>query len=348
MKYIIPIIFAIAILWSCATVKTSYIQMDVYKPAIITFPEDVKTVLLVDNAVFNTTVSEESEDEETLRIFTDTAKAALLRYIQLYISEEGYFDKIDVYPTILNHDINRGVKNLSISEIERLCKETGADALISFDKLEIPNSFKSEITYTPDNYEQLISGFGLVENTFSSLFRIYDKNGMLIDAIESEIPLVFYLVDEYDNKNAYAILMQMTVQALPHIADDITTKLIPTWSTQERVCFYMDKESETLIKENKWAEAAEKWGELFDGEKDKNKKVLYAYNIALANEYLGDIDNALWWIELAKEMAPVNSKEEEEYKVYGYASKSLQIALYVSDYYKILEKRYEDMLNAAE
>ena len=105
-------------------------------------------------------------------------------------------------------------------------------------------------------------------------------------------------------------------------ADAVTSSIVPSWKTDNR-WYYSDsskgmREATKMVLAGKWQEAADIWSELYDKEKNTNKKIRLASNIALANENLDDIENALAWINIAYDLLPQKSKSDLASQVFFY------------------------------
>ncbi len=132
--------------------------------------------------------------------------------------------------------------------------------------------------------------------------RVYALDGSQLSPPVAHLDSLFMdgLTDWSRLTNSIPEINKLVTDVSIKAADDVTSIFVPSWKTQDR-WFYSDnskeqKEAILLVKNGKWQEAAEIWGELFEKETNRKKKIRLASNIALANESLDDVDNALNWI----------------------------------------------------
>jgi hypothetical protein len=158
--------------------------------------------------------------------------------------------------------------------------------------------------YFPDEYDILSAHAG-------GVLRVYGADGTMMAQPVVYLDSLFLRglrISEVYNLNR--LVSEISVR----VADNLTSVFIPSWKTQERWIF-SDSSSEmktatTLVRQGKWEQAADVWGMMYDKETNRNRKVRLASNLALANECLDDIDNALAWITIAYELLPSKTQSE--------------------------------------
>lgn len=322
MKYILSFIILI-VFASCAT--TNYLTIDIKEPAAITFPKEVKNLLIVNNSASGEVSHEEERDPSLAILSNDSAKAIMLNSLTKFINEEKYFDNVGLYPKRTNDsDSIEKVNPLSPSKVRALIRENKADALISLDLFAVSAGVESASVYFFNDYSMLSAHVG-------SILRVYGVNGNLI-----ERPIVYldslFLSGEEDwsrRKNKIQELNGLISEISVRAADNLTSVFVPSWKTQTR-WFFSDGSSEmkqatAFVAQEKWEEAADIWGALYDKETKRDKKIKLASNLALANECLDDIYNAQAWITIAFDLLPDKSNSE--------------LALHILNYKDILGKR---------
>lgn len=307
MKYILTLIFLIAFA-SCAT--TNYLTIEVKEAAAVTFPNDVKNVLIVDNSASNTETESDENNSKLAVISNDSAKSIVLNSLKQFMNEEKYFDKVEIYPQKVNNASSiEETRPLGPSKARSLCRSNKADAIISLDLYLVSASVETESVYFFNNYSLLNAQVG-------SILRVYGTNGAMI------APPVVYMDSLFLEASENWSLKKSNINELNGLvteisvktADNLTSAFIPSWKTQER-WYFSDSSSDMkkatkFVLDGKWEEAADVWSSLYDKENNKNKKAKLASNLALANEYLDDIDNALAWISVAYDLLPVRSQSE--------------------------------------
>lgn len=304
MRYIFALMSLIA-LASCAT--TNYMTIEIKEAAVVTFPNNVKNVLIVDNtALEEEAENSDTEDPKSAIISNDSAKSIMLSSLKQFMNEEKYFDHVEV---INGYNSMEEEKPLSSSKVRSLCKDNNADAVISLDLHIVSVGVESENVYYFNDYSLLNAYTG-------SILRIYEANGTIISRPVVHMDSLFLQTsgDWTRNRNNLDELNGLISEISVKAADNLTSAFIPSWKTQER-WFFSDNSSEMIkaakyVAEGKWTEASDIWSALYDKESNANKKIKLASNLALANECLDDINNALAWISIAFELLPEKSTSD--------------------------------------
>lgn len=303
---IIAVTFA---LFSCTS--TNVLTIDVLNPAVISFSPDIVNVAIVDNAAV------QPDDEGHIMVdfnakiepqpaSTDTAKSVFKDALAQFMNEENYFNKIDIYPLNIRSDKDwEHALILSKGDISDICQEMDADAVISLDIFMTSSDLVLGKYKGPFNM-----GFSELKTKMGLSYRIFDKSGQLIAGPIAQIDSAFWNNLERNIPHRDDALKEMALIS----AENVSKKLIPYWEKQER-WYFSDgrsamKNAATFAKEGKWKEAAHIWGELYKVEKKDQQKIKLASNIALANECLDDIENALEWIRTAASLIPDKSDSD--------------------------------------
>lgn len=291
---------------SCAT--TNYINIDVKEPAAVTFPVEVKNVMIVDNSA---SIKDDANDPTKIFILTtDSAKAVMLNSLRTFMNEEKYFDSVTLYPVTTNKTENVDeAKPLSPARVRSICRQGKTDALIALDLFVVSAQLESENTVYFNNYSFLSSHIG-------TILRIYNQDGSQLSRPVVYLDSLFLEgnADWGNRLNSISAINNLVTDISIKAADNLTSAFIPSWKSQDRWYFSDNSKEMKLaskyVNEGKWTEAAELWSTLYENEKNKTKKTKLASNLALANECLDDIDNALFWINIAYDMLPTKSRSE--------------------------------------
>ena len=315
MKYVYSIIIAIFIFSSCVT--TNFITLDIREPATVSFPPEVTNVIIVDNSMSE----KDNNEEEGIGIMsTDSAKTILLNSLQQFMNEENYFSKVELYPYKIYKGHTGEIIPLSKRKVESICKEKGANALISLDFFAISAQLETENVAYFSNYSIMSAKLGTILRTYSDKGAEYGKPLGYIDSLfrggETDWSRINRNIPEINS-----LVSEISVLG----ADKITGHFIPSWKTKER-WYYSDNSAEMKkavksVNEGQWQQAADIWGKLYEKEEKTTKKIRLASNIALANESLDDIENAVNWINIAFDLLPKKSKSEL----------AIQVAIYQSE-----------------
>lgn len=316
MRYIILFFCAIFFLSSCNSTRLTTI--DVRKPAALTFPSDVANVVIVDNTPIETSSSKTSNNDVSI-IKLDSAKAITLEHLNQFMNEEKYFNRVELYPYRTNGSTLDEVTPLSTRKIQAICNEKKANALISLDLFTVSGQLDTEDTGYMSSYRLMAAKLGALVRVYSAEGELYTNPIVLLDSLYREEATSWGKID-----NNIPLLNELISELSVVAADHLTGKLIPSWEQQER-WFYSSNSSDMkkaakLAEANQWKEAAEIWISSYDKEENTNKKIRLASNLALAHEFLDDIDSAVQWINVAYDLLPNKSNSDLAFQVAAYKS----------------------------
>lgn len=317
-KYIF-IFFCIILIPSCTV--TNLVSIEVREPALISFENpQQKNIVIVNNSASQSSEGVEANGEalkDSSVMPTDTAKAIFTNSLRQYLSEENYFSKVELYPYPTNGGAANEVRSLSARKVQTICKEQNADVLLSLDLFIASASLESVNVEYFNNYSILSSQIGV-------LLKAYSLDGSLLAPPIAYVDSLFResSVSWNNMKNNIPEINDLVTEITMKAADAVTSSIVPSWKTDNR-WYYSDsskgmREATDMVVAGKWQEAADIWSELYDKEKNTNKKIRLASNIALANENLDDIENALAWINIAYDLLPQKSNSDLASQVFFY------------------------------
>lgn len=309
------IIVSLVFATSCASTK--YMTLDVLQPAHISFSEDIVNVGIVDNAGRVIDDNESDVSIEAKELITSKTKKILLESMTQFMNDEKYFNEVKLYPHALRTDKEYGRQlPASKSTLQQIAKDIDVDALVVVE------------TFDTQSGEKLINGSGWIFTAAiadaTMMFRLYNAAGDAMSSYMATKDSITWVGDPNTTKNDMTNYQQLALQ----LAETTTKKLIPYWETQERI-FYTDgtklmKEANKYAEKGKWADAAKVWGAAYEAQDKNNQKAKIAANIALANESLGDIPNAVEWIRIASNMLEGDKKSDEAIYINWYKIKLLE------------------------
>lgn len=303
MRKLFFIIIILSFFCSCGTVE--FVNLDVRKPAPVTFRPGTKKILIVDNSFKPETtdsVSIYGNPTELTNILLDSIRPTLTRTIAQFMNEEGIFDTVEVYPyypkPLYSYYQTDSLLELPLTkeEVQDICYRTESDALISLD-------FVAVVVDVP--FEQHLS------SKIGTIIRCYSADGDTLASpmtrIDSSLVINGFMDIEIE-------LPRLVYRNTVNIADIWVNSFIPKWEKQERVFFagypdYAHKATEMADK-GFWTGAYFIWAELFGKEKNQKKKIRYACNAALACEFMDDIPNAQKWIDSANDLLSEKDKDD--------------------------------------
>lgn len=301
--YILKIVPVIGLIFATSCTSTQYVSIDVLQPAKIDFADNIVNIGIVDNAG---AVLSDSTTADIIHlpeeVITSKGKDVFLRSLEQFMNEEKYFGQVILYPQAMRTDKNYGIQlPLMKSTIQNIAQKMDVDAIVSLEVFETKNG------------ETLVDGggwlFTAAQANTKIMFRIYDSSGTARSPIMLTTDSVTWMGDsgtKYDMRPYQELALQLS--------EGVSRQLIPSWETQERF-YYTDgtklmKTANKHVAKKEWAEAAKVWGAVFEAETDNARKAKAAVNIALANENLDDINNAVQWIKIASNTMAGNTNND--------------------------------------
>jgi hypothetical protein len=287
--------------------------MDIRKPAPVTFDENVRKILIVDNS-FRQMYPDSILAKDGLLVVSntliDTIRPIILNSVATFINEERLFDTVEVYPyypkPIYTYYENDTIYELPLTrdEIQDICYRTESDALISIDYIGL------EYVYQP--YTGLDNG--ALKSHMGIIARAYAYNGDTLGPPAGLVhPFSFTVHPNEEYKVAVREIDTLTKKNAIWMADNLVNHFIPKWERTERLFYTYDLGEEEKIKKlidsEDWSGAIYIWKERYENQKANNKKkITYALNIAMAYEFSDDMENALKWTNTADGLLKNNDK----------------------------------------
>jgi len=317
------IFLVIILISSCAT---RYVHMQAWKPAFITVPTEVQTILVLDRSI-----PENKEKDVIGSILSaslpgdrDASVQELFRGMQDQLAYSGRFQFVKATEQLAGNNVSSAFPNpLPWEEISYLCEKYEADAVIA---LEVYTT-RFIITNGTRIVTREVQGINM------PMPQIYAKGVASADiGIRFYDPTIQRIADEKlfsqnsdweasggNIADAVKLLIDKT-EALKQVSYDagvsygVRIAPIPIQITRE---FYQKpKRNFDLAKGRRqadarlWQEAAETWENGVNSAKRKAAGRL-AYNTAIAYEVLGEFDLALKWAQTA--YVDYGNKKAKEY-----------------------------------
>jgi hypothetical protein len=230
--------------------------------------------------------------------------------------ESGRFDAVVPKARNIDRLTNDDISNpLTHTYISTICKDFNVDAVLVLESFNEHLATTYRVTQDGVNYFKVYEA--ATDITYQSEWRLYRPD-------ELKPSVRFYVTDSIFWKDESSFLkdlyekMPLTKEAL--IGGGIASGLkmagyISTnWVSQSRMYFLTGKPeidaAVPLIKENKWAEAADLWAK-YAKTNSRRTRGKVEFNLALAAEMNGDLDQAIEWG--LKSFKTSYSKATEEY-----------------------------------
>ncbi len=284
--------FSFFVLSSC----TRHISVDVMHPAQIPIPKEMKKVLIVDRTQYEKGGGKQvgkalevlftgkpiGGDKYGKRGCMETLNKLLIQ------NERITYANVEVIEIKNNNKTYQNLVPIPPSFLDSVCDKYNADAVIS---LEFFNSFVPSRGFNDPNN---INGSDRAYVT--TKWRLYyPKDEKILDEIEFQTFGIGYSTRFFDVPSNYRAIYNAGAQA----ADWYLKRIVPSIYTESRMYYTSGNKEMKMAKKhvefNNWEQAKFLWESIID--QNDNPKLLRkaTYNIALAHEQLGNLDQALEW-----------------------------------------------------
>lgn len=252
-------------------------------------PDSIEKRLVANNRSFKKTFFDS--------IAADTAIQVAAREI---FASQRFDVVIPLERNVWRDDKGSGIlEPLDTASINELCKDFKVDGVLVLESFsEMVTRF---IRVLPANDRAVYKG--IIDLTYKSTWRFYQPR--------QNPPYLSFPVSGsiFWESSGYCYTLKEMYKKLPTTKEaliggalasamDIVDSITPKWVDETRY-YYITKNENIdaaipLIKMNKWVEAAEIWLK-YSSESDKSLRSMVEYNLALASEMTGDIDQAIEW-----------------------------------------------------
>lgn len=303
-----------ALLSACSSIN--YIGIETYNPAEVTFPKDVNKLLIVNNAVaqpddWGYKLIMQGKEESDARAKADSALFDACKSLGKAIVDASFFNDVLLYNHGYRQDKNVHIDaKLTAEQVADLCEETGADAVISVDRLLF--NMKKDVT------DLGVYVTGIIDVKMDGVVRTY------LPGRELPIATVHYNDSTSWGESAETTSILNKILPTPEEALRISgeyfglkiySNFVPHWQKETR-WYYSDigsrwKEASAYAEKEKWAEAEIRWNTIYKNSKKGDKRAKSASNLALCCEMKGDLVKALEWATISYDLFKENKKDKE-------------------------------------
>ena len=291
-------------LTSCLiTEQVSELQVEIMKPGLFIFPENIKNVAVFkrdmyhsDTSVFKYLNTEDIVIDTTIK--SSNLSNLCVDAVASYFREEGYFQNVKNYRDSLNSKWN---SNSVIDTPDELFNKSKSDILIFLDFFKFYDIMISKSTnhlYTAACLSWTIT----IKNDTAAY--IYNQ----IDTLDyNDWQLKSFNLE----KNGHS---KIIMDAAKYLGESCGKKIIPSWLLVQRMYYKSSNpdmlKAEQFALKNEWLKAAEIWNR---ETKNKNLKIVAksCYNLALAAEMEGKIDLSIDWLIRSYSTLPKENKDHK-------------------------------------
>lgn len=305
----LTVLFIALLMSSCAGIK--YLTVETREPAQVNLPSNILSLAIINNVVQQPhDVGHDSipigrTQAERVKASADSVAIFYTEALAQFLDEEDYFQQVIYYSEPLRKD-NNFFSEIPVDPetMHKIRSETGADAIISLDKLIIE-------TKKRDHFRQQGYTYADMTGKIHSILRVY------LPTMNGKIPAVQYTDSihwegfDIQDGRAYAdIMLPSREEAIKELAvraaEKMTYVFAPHWEMQDRWYYThsssLMREGEAYAKGSDWNNAIEKWKAFYNNRSKKTDKARAANNIALAYEMLDDMNQSLEWATIANNL----------------------------------------------
>lgn len=305
----LSIAYLLGVVGGCSGIK--FVTVETCEPALITLPPNIRSLVIVNNVVQqpdnvghdNRPIGHSQSERATAS--SDSVAIFYTEALAQFLDEEEYFHPVFYYNKPLRSDTHFFEEQPLLPEtMNRIRKETGANAVISLDMLIIKTDKRDHFKQQGYNYSDLTA-------KINSTLRVY------MPTMEGKIPTVHYedslrwegfdIRDDWVYSEAMIPSREEAMKLLAvHAAEKMTHVFVPQWLMQDRWYYTtgssLMREGTALAKRAKWTEAITKWENLFRTQSNKIDKAKAANNIAFAHEMMDNMEEAYTWAVIANDL----------------------------------------------
>jgi len=303
-----------------------------YNPAIITFPPEIRTVMIVNNAAQQPDnighLNYQSNADSTLSISTDSMAYFFCHALGTAIAESPLYDDVRLCDDAFRSDsIFNMIRPFTASKVEAICDEYDVDALISLDKLYFKTVLFNTLVYRMNFMTvEIIGELRMLYPRSQVAHTVPFTDSIRLSYIDMYYP---YYVDFtiQDAKDAMRFLSEYT-------GENMKKYFVPYWISDKR-WYYTNisagwKRAAAYAGSEKWEAAANEWHYLYGATSKWRPKALLASNLALYHEITGDFNKAIEYAEIAYKFFEENVSEDDRHRKKQY------------EYLELLRERAED------
>lgn len=298
-RYIFSMMAA-GVLAACGSLES--ISFDQLNPATHNFPEQIKNVAIINNAP---PTPETKPNQMALGQMEGNGQLSA-EALASSLADSKFFNQIIICDSSLYSADSRELDRATVAE---LTQNLDADMLISLDRVLIDKQ-RHDIYYPGMDMPWTI-----VRVKFTPVVSLYVPSREKPMQVIAKTDSLEWNVDEIISDQ------DLLKEAASFSAYILSKELVPHWSTADRYYFSGGssnmRDAAVFVKEHNWQRAAEIWKSVFDGSKSDNTKMKAAFNLALSSEMTGQMEEALRWMEEAKQRIKEGSQEDAIWKIYN-------------------------------
>ena len=305
--------------FSCRSMRV--IEIETYNPSAITFPPEVKTVMIVNNSAqqpdgVGHSYKSNTKGDSLLYVSVDSMAYHFCTSLGKAIAETPFFYDVRMCNDTLRIDSSfYNVRPFTVNNIKAFCDDYDVDALITLDKLFLKTVF----------YDKDMTGMHMcsaVTAEISGELRALWPGQKEAYSVPFTDSLAWFLDEGVFSEAVVKALTVSDVQSAMLYLSDFTGRKMhvnftPHWAEDKR-WYYTNISSEwksgtVYANAKKWGEAVKIWESLYRKSTKWKQKARLLSNIALCNEMVGNFEKASEYAEMSYALFRENDKENSYY-----------------------------------
>mgnify|MGYP001283822250 CR=1 FL=1 len=306
----ILVIFVAIMLFSCSQYQT--ITIENQEPAKYHVPEEIQSLTLMNRGLTSEFVNfrEDSLQKYFYKrnysvktyVLDSLASDTCLQAAGKLLYESGRYDVVIPENRNIrrNSDFHTIEQPLGWNYVDSICKTYNTDALLVMEKFttQVNTELNAEKNESSDG-KYFYASFDIC---YDSFFRIYYPKKKEITGQFFMRDTIFWAYDDFNLQNIFLNIPPIKeglIQCGIKVAMDLNDNISPSWIPDNRGLFVINNKNEEekkWISKNNWDKLSEYWKPLTES-KNSGIRSKAEFNMALASELNGRIDDAIQWAE---------------------------------------------------
>ena len=299
------------LLFSSCSSSYKTLLIETARPSVQLLPEDIGSLTLVNRAI---TSDFQNFDEDSLQqyfftrgfdydsvVLDSLAADTTLKALGELLFESGRYDV--VIPEERYIDRNKAFylmpESLDWDEVASLCNTFNTDALLVIERYYDKILTNYSVFATPAGEPQYAKA--QIDSKYDAVVKIYDPQRQKIIRQFAVDDTISWQDGDTSTKAIFKRLptiKECLIQTGIQIALDIDDRLSPKWVKESRIYFVINQSDvprmTNFANDHKWQEAYDYWLGYANSDK-ATIKAKAEFNLALASEMLGNLDQAIEW-----------------------------------------------------
>jgi len=305
--------------FSCRSFRV--IDIETYNPSVITFPPEIKTVMIVNNSAqqpdnIGHRYTSNTKSDSVMSFSADSTAYFFCRALGKSMVESTIFNDVRMCEDTLRRDsLFYDIKPFTARKVNIFCDEYGVDGIISLDKLFFSTVYHESPTihFNTFNISLKIQISGEVRVLWPG-----QKEAFVVPFLDSisgfeESNLYYEMIESLQRAEFSKVLLYLS----ENTGQNMHINFVPFWAHEKR-WYYTAITSEwkrgtAFAAAEKWAKAAEVWEPLFEEMNKWKQRARLASNLAVCYEMTGDFKKAVEFAETSHRLFKENDIENSPY-----------------------------------